>query len=184
MDIKQIRDWILIVARIYKIKDVHHMWRPDSKLKKPQEYFTFEIVSTQPTDTKRIIDETLVGKDITYKITKRYETIVQVTAYSERGAYLLQALESIREMPQVKKVLGVQCECFGCGPITSEPWIDESSKESIYRTDFRFVEGIEHSFTETNMLVEEVAGNGLVDDVVFAFQAPEPEEEIPEPESI
>jgi hypothetical protein len=34
------------------------------------------------------------------------------------------------------------------------------------------------------MLVEEVAGNGLVDDVVFAFQAPEPEEEIPEPESI
>lgn len=159
----QISKWLLFVGKNFSITEAHHMWRPDSKLRTPADYFTFETISSTPIDRHRLDDTIASVQDLTHTISKFWRTIISVSCHSDNGRYILQCLEATRNMPDVVEIFGETAKNMGCGVITSDPWIDESSKENIFKIDFEFIECVSFSMIETDGLVLEVEMNGTAE---------------------
>jgi hypothetical protein len=163
----QIKQWLLAVGAQFGITEVHHIWRSDDKLRKPKDYFTFELLSSEPQDRHTINkDATALGSsNIVYTIAKGWKTTYAISCHSSRGQYILQYLEASRFVPGFMiSIFGDSIKDFGCGQITTEPWNDESSKEPIYRMEINFHEWIEATFTESDMKVSQVDLVGWAED--------------------
>jgi hypothetical protein len=155
-----LKKWLLSFGADFNIKDIYHVWRPDDKLRVPKDYFTFEVVSSEPTDRHQLTDDTSSGHNVAYTFTKRWKTVVSVKCFSENGHYILQCLEASRHMSAIQNIFGDTIKSQGCSNITSEPWIDESSKEYCFKTEFTFIEWVTFTKTETGVLVETLTLDG------------------------
>jgi hypothetical protein len=169
----KIEKWLKTVGKLFSIKNSYNTWRPDDSLHTVKDYFTYEILSSGPADTFVVSDLTTVGLVTTNKLNKLWKTVVKVSCISERGQYILQVLEATRDVAEIKAIFGEAIKNTGCDVITSDSWVDESTKEYKYSTQFTFIEDIEFTMTFNDGIVKEleVTGRALTADGYALFDS-------------
>jgi hypothetical protein len=89
--------------------------------------------------------------------------MVSISCHAENGDVVLKSLEASRGMESIKEIFGETIKNFGCGTITSDPWVDESTKEYRFNTVFEFHECFSYEITEVDAIVESIQMSGRID---------------------
>lgn len=163
--------WLKTIGKIFSIKNVYNTWRPDDSLHTVKDYFTYELISSEPTDKFVISDLTTVNLTTTNKLNKLWRTVVRISCNGDRGQFILQALEATKDLQEIKNIFGDAIKNMGCESITSDSWIDESTKEYKFTTQFVFIEDVELSIEFKDGIVKEleVTGRALSPDGYMIF---------------
>jgi hypothetical protein len=160
MNNSKIELWLKTIGKLFSIKNVYNTWRPDDSLHTVKDYFTYEIISSEPIDKFVISDLSTVALVTTNKLNKMWRTIVKISCSGDRGQYVLQALEATKDLQEIKNIFGEMVKNIGCDQITSDPWIDESTKEYKFTTQFTFNEDVEFTLEFKDGIVKELEVTG------------------------